>query len=219
MRAVLVTATVFFLASACETKPKPVGSKSEPPPTPAVASVASSPAAASASASPPDTEKAEASAYPKRTTDAWPLDMDNCSATPCKLPDGTPGLSCKPGQACFNPCPAGMGPEGERWYCAKLCKSSADCGKDPCENGVCNRWPKHACKDPQDNCTTPDGQQGFRCSAKDKCLPMCKRGLSVYGGTHCAKACKGDKACPGGSCEEGFCVPLCPSEGCPYRWE
>lgn len=157
--------------------------------------------------------------YPKRTTSAWPLDMEACSATPCKLPDGTPGLRCTPGQACFNPCPPGLGPEGERWSCAKLCKTNADCGKDPCVKGVCDRWPKHPCKDPKDNCTTAEGEMGFRCGPSDKCLSMCKRGLVVYGGTHCAKPCKADAECPGGSCAEGVCVPLCPSEGCPYRWE
>lgn len=157
--------------------------------------------------------------FPKRTTDAWPIEMGDCSYTPCKLAGGAPGISCKPGQACFNPCLPGMGPEKDRWSCAKLCKSNADCGKDSCVNGVCDRWPKHPCKDPQDNCTTADGQVGFRCSAKDKCLPMCKRGLVAYGGTHCAKPCKSDGDCPGGWCSEDVCLPLCPSEGCPYRWE
>jgi hypothetical protein len=215
-------AGALVLVIGCDREPS---ARPVPPGAPTASAVGSEvPSAAAsvtvstrASVSPGDTD--EPAPYPERTTTAWPLDMDRCAATPCTLPDGTAGLVCSPGQRCFNPCPAGLGPERDHWSCAKLCKSNTDCGDDPCRHGVCDRWPRHTCANPQENCTTADGQQGFRCSSRDPCRAMCKRGLVVYGGTHCAKACERAEDCPGGSCSEGVCVPLCPSEGCPYRWE
>jgi len=65
----------------------------------------------------------------------------------------------------------------------------------------------------------PDDFGGFRCKPSDPCRNTCKKGLVLFGGTHCAKPCKNAADCPGGSCDNGVCGPLCPSEGCPYRWE
>ena len=209
MRALLILPALYAIACDCESRSKAPAKPEIVAPTPVATASVPAPAEAAPEPGP----------YPARTTTKWPLDTEKCSFTPCKLPDGAPGLTCTAGQACFNPCPDGTGPERDHWSCAKLCRSNADCGKDPCVNGVCDRWPKHACKAPDESCTTADGEMGFRCSAKHECKPMCKRGLAAYGGTHCAKKCKTNAECPGGTCEEGFCVPLCPSEGCPYRWE
>jgi hypothetical protein len=112
-----------------------------------------------------------------------------------------------------------MGPEKEGMFCAARCRTPADCGGDRCSpDGLCDRWPRPLGCDSPELCDA-GGSAGFRCSAKERCQPACKRGLVLYGGTHCAKPCKGDAECPGGWCETDICVPLCPSEGCPYRWE
>jgi hypothetical protein len=149
----------------------------------------------------------------------WPV-RDCDDAAPCRMPNGDPGMRCSAAEACFNPCPAGMGPEKDGTFCAKICKSSSDCAGDPCSpEGICNRWPAPlACEEP-DFCLMPDDFGGFRCKSSDPCRSTCKKGLALFGGTHCAKPCKSAADCPGGSCDNGVCGPLCPSEGCPYRWE
>jgi hypothetical protein len=151
----------------------------------------------------------------------WPLPRD-CDATACRTAGGEPGIECKgTSGGCVNPCPAGMGPEDENLsYCSRLCKSDAECPGGKCsKGGVCNFWPAPAGCDSMEVCTTADGKTGTRCKPSDPCRNPCKKGLELYGGTHCAKPCQTAAQCPGGECLEDFCVPLCPSEGCPYAWE
>lgn len=149
----------------------------------------------------------------------WPVrDCDN--AAPCRMPSGDPGMRCSASEACFNPCPAGMGPEKDGTFCAKICKSASDCAGDRCSpEGTCDRWPAPLACDAPEFCAMPGDFGGFRCKPSDPCTSSCKKGLALYGGTHCAKPCKSAADCPGGSCDSGVCGPLCPSEGCPYRWE
>jgi hypothetical protein len=210
-----------LLAVACNPKRKPDEASKSAAVTPEVPAASASskapadrPAASvAASASPP----VAAREFPKRSTTAWPL--GDCEQIACKLADGTPGLKCNATQTCFNPCPSGMAVDKGGTYCTKVCKKDSDCGADKCSpQGVCDRWP------PELKCQSPEfcdegGVTGHRCSPRDKCVSPCKRGLVLTGGTHCAKPCKADGECPGGWCEEGVCIPLCPSEGCPYRWE
>jgi len=150
----------------------------------------------------------------------WPLPPRCLDAEPCKLASGEPGLRCEARERCFNPCPPGMGPERKGSYCAKLCKGSADCAGGTCTpEGICDRWPPPLACESAEICTLEGGIPGARCKESDPCQNPCKKGLVLYGGTHCAKPCKTNADCPGGDCGEGVCGPLCPSEGCPYRWE
>jgi hypothetical protein len=137
------------------------------------------------------------------------------------MPDGGAGLRCGDDGACGNPCLAGTGPEEGGTYCSKLCKLDKDCPGGTCaKNGVCDLWSHHAlkCDDPA-LCVTPTRGAGQRCKEGDPCLPVCKIGLVLAGGTHCAKPCKTNKDCPKGECDGTTCGPLCPAEGCPYLWE
>lgn len=149
----------------------------------------------------------------------WPLPHD-CDIVACTVGPGEPGVRCGPSGPCGNPCPAGMAPEASGGYCARRCRTAADCGGDPCTaEGVCDRWPreKPTCDAPE-FCELSGGRgMGVRCGS-GPCVPSCKKGLVLTGGTHCAKPCKSNADCPGGECDE-VCGPLCPSEGCPYRWE
>jgi hypothetical protein len=153
------------------------------------------------------------------TSPTWPV-RECESPAPCRMPNGQPGMRCSETEACFNPCPAGMGPEKEGSFCAKICKTASDCGGDRCSpEGICDRWPAPLpCQDPE-FCTVSGDYGGFRCSPSSPCQSPCKKGLVLFGGTHCAKPCEKESQCPGGHCENGICAPLCPSEGCPYRWE
>lgn len=150
----------------------------------------------------------------------WPLDplcvMDG-KMSRCKTSEGGPGVQCGT-SPCRNLCPAGMAPNGSGTFCEKLCTSPADCGASGrcTPEGVCDTFPTVECQGTV--CELPGGDFGLECNGK--CVNPCKRGLTLYGGTHCAKRCKAPSDCPGGECaEEGFCTPVCPAEGCPYPWE
>ena len=133
---------------------------------------------------------------------------------------GEPGIRCGDDGACGNPCPAGLAPEPENLaYCSKRCATDKECAGDKCVGGLCDRWPPRVECDDSELCTMPGGDPGFRCGAKGTCRRACKRGHVLFGGTHCAKKCTGASDCPGGQCADRVCTPLCPSEGCPYRWD
>jgi len=198
MSRLLACALACALVSGC--CPREEARKGPPNPTPLPSSIASTPPAPSGP-------------YP------WPLPPECYPATRCAMPDGKPGLQCTPAGVCFNPCPAGMAPELEGTYCSRTCKSDKECGAGKCVSGVCSKWPPKLECEGTLFCELPGGGAGVRCTEKDPCRNPCKPPLILYGGTHCAKPCKSAAECPGGECETGVCAPLCPSEGCPYRWE
>ena len=82
------------------------------------------------------------------------------------------------------------------------------------QNGKAASGPR--CTEEGSFCTLPNGDMG-NCE-QGRCKSPCGPGLFLYGGTHCAKRCQGPADCPGGTCEEGICTPLCPP-ACPYKWE
>jgi hypothetical protein len=150
----------------------------------------------------------------------WPMPSDCLGADACKTADGEPGVRCSQGAPCYNPCPKGMGPEKGGSSCARLCKSKADCRAGRCTTeGICDRWPAPVACDAPHLCDLPGARTGIRCKPTDVCVSPCKDDLALVGGTHCAKVCWKNDDCPAGACTEGVCTPLCPSEGCPYRWE
>jgi hypothetical protein len=148
----------------------------------------------------------------------WPLPPD-CEIRTCQLPDGSPGVRCTAAEPCGNPCPAGMAPERNGMNCARRCGPGGCRGGTCNSEGICDRWPKPLRCEAPEMCRTPDRLDGLRCEAADPCTVPCKPGLILYGGTHCAKPCRAMADCPGGECSAGVCGPLCPTEGCPYRWE
>jgi len=150
----------------------------------------------------------------------WPLPQECYPATECVIPDAGPGVQCAPGNPCFNPCPTGMAPEKGGSYCARTCRSDKDCSnKGRCVAGLCDRWPPSPACENAAFCQLPGGATGLRCKDSEPCRNPCKPGHVLFGGTHCAKPCRSNADCPGGECTTGVCGPLCPSEGCPYRWE
>lgn len=166
-------------------------------------------------------------AWPERRDD-WPLPQTGCfDVTRCTADGGVPGVRCKPDGPCLQPCPQGMASDAEGRYCNARCTSDADCRKGgrtgKCTSeGLCDRFdvPPLTCDSlTQIECKTARGEFGWRCP-DGPCRPACKPGLRLFGGTDCAKPCKSDRDCPGGGeCMQGACIPVCPSEGCPYLWE
>jgi hypothetical protein len=156
----------------------------------------------------------------------WPLPQ-HAASDKCTTPSGEAGLTVN-GKDCFNPCRAGMAPSQDGWACVAKCAADADCNTSgligTCRSGVCDRPQTLPCAGNKASapCKTAEGEDGQRCEASDDCTRsdfICPSGRIMYGGTHCAKACSKPADCPQGTCEEGICGPLCPSEGCPYFWE
>jgi hypothetical protein len=148
------------------------------------------------------------------------VSLSECGMLACHQPSGEPGLKCSAEGACSNPCPKGLAPDPTNTsFCSKLCKSDRECGVDKCSKGVYDRW-EHRDGDDTEMCPLR-GNEGikFRCKPNGPCKRPCKRGHRLFGGTDCAKPCKQSSDCPGGECAQGACIPLCPSEGCPYRWD
>lgn len=188
-------------SAATSAKPKPSAATSTP--------------AASAASAPTATPAPTLTGKPA----GWPLPLE-CDIQVCKLDSGRPGVRCGSAGPCQNPCGEGRAPDKSGIYCTRLCAGPADCPGGSCTpEGACDFSPAPlACEAPE-FCDLPGGSMGARCKPTDPCTNTCKKGLVLYGGTHCAKPCKGPADCPGGTCEEDICGPLCPSEGCPYLWE
>lgn len=160
----------------------------------------------------------------------WPLST-SVPHEECVTAAGEPGyrLVDRPGRPCFNPCPVGMAPGAFFFqFCERFCSADADCDGGRCESGRCNSL--FATADAifhVDGCRLLDGRPGRIDEKRKLCLPDCKIGLVLMGGTDCVKPCTSAADCPGGRCMQDnpsnpfrFCGPgVCPSEGCPYPWE
>jgi hypothetical protein len=163
---------------------------------------------------------------PRLPRKGWPV---TCPYDLCLTSDAEPGYRCQGVTECFNPCPVGMAPgdiADDNAMCLRLCNTGADCPDRKCVYGLCvtpqpaDRADRTVTDPP---CSTPDGRQGYKVEGDPVCYPHCKKGLVLYGGDRCAKPCRRDTECPGGSCgvneTPSVCVPVCTSEGCPYPWE
>ena len=156
----------------------------------------------------------------------WPLSR-SCDRRRCTTALGDPGFRCGSGGACFNPCPTGLAPDAQGFFCERRCRADAECDEGRCTGGLCDSMGAPPCGGPPGigGCSMPDGRAGFLCADPGPCYPWCKAGLDLWGGTHCVKSCRSPADCPGGECAEktpegeGICAPICPSEGCPYPWE
>lgn len=177
--------------------------------------------------------------------------VDRCvfsgTGSDCDLVDGTPGL-CQ-GEKCTDPCRADETYEWGVNLCRQNCDTKGECAVGKCLEGRCEQFRRLGCVAPNlpscnlegdpENGTCVKGQCVHFCSvaANDgnlcerpgggqcrdgKCEPACDAGLVLVGGTHCAKPCRTQADCPGGTCNNDplgsqVCEPMCPPK-CPYKW-
>ncbi len=159
----------------------------------------------------------------------WPLPQYGVSREDCRTPTNELGTRCIGDDCkshdCYNPCPRGKEADPSWSDCHRKCRKDADCDEGRCSNGLCDSVlrAEAPCQfNINAPCKTAGGNNGFLCKPGGRCYPFCTKGLSLFYGTDCAKPCRTNADCPGGSCSdltgEGSCAPVCPSEGCPTPW-